>query len=267
MAAIDPLNFPSEFRLAKVDKLRRIDQFIRRSELVSENKNSFNFLDNSIIAELALDPTDNVSQHPYDNHALALIKKHEGGLILDCGAGRRPLYYDNVVNLEIVDYETTDVRAANELLPFNDNTFDAVFSLNVLEHVRFPNKSAEEICRVLKPGGDLYCVVPLLQPVHGYPHHYFNMTSEGLKSLFEGEITDIRQTVLRSGHPLMTLYWILAIWRDRLDEESALIFEKLTVKELCEDPSTLLDEIWASRLSEDAQFILASTTALFGTKN
>jgi hypothetical protein len=26
--------------------------------------------------------------------------------------------------------------------------------------------------------------VPFLQPLHGYPHHYYNMTGEGLRNLF-----------------------------------------------------------------------------------
>jgi hypothetical protein len=30
--------------------------------------------------------------------------------------------------------------------------------------------------------------VPFLQPLHGYPHHYFNMTHMGVRSLFEDQI-------------------------------------------------------------------------------
>jgi len=38
-------------------------------------------------------------------------------------------------------------------LPYKDNTFDAVFSTSVLEHVRNTEESFYEIHRVLKPGG------------------------------------------------------------------------------------------------------------------
>lgn len=38
-------------------------------------------------------------------------------------------------------------------LPFSDNTFDAVFSIGVLQHTANPIKGLEEMCRVLKPGG------------------------------------------------------------------------------------------------------------------
>ena len=39
------------------------------------------------------------------------------GLILDCGGGRRRVYLDNIVNFEIVVYDTTDVRGVGEMLP------------------------------------------------------------------------------------------------------------------------------------------------------
>ncbi len=41
-------------------------------------------------------------------------------------------------------------------LPFDDETFDAVLSCGVLEHVEDPDASLEEIRRVLAPGGTFY---------------------------------------------------------------------------------------------------------------
>ena len=41
-------------------------------------------------------------------------------------------------------------------LPFPDESFDVVFSSNVLEHIREPGEVHREACRVLRPGG--YCV-------------------------------------------------------------------------------------------------------------
>jgi methionine biosynthesis protein MetW len=45
-------------------------------------------------------------------------------------------------------------------LPFLDNTFDAVISVEVLEHLLAPQLALEEISRVLVPGGKLIVTVP-----------------------------------------------------------------------------------------------------------
>jgi len=37
----------------------------------------------------------------------------------DAGACKKRAYYDNVVNLEIVPYDTTDVLGVGEVLPFS----------------------------------------------------------------------------------------------------------------------------------------------------
>jgi hypothetical protein len=52
-------------------------------------------------------------------------------------------------------------------------------------------------------------VYPFLQPYHGYPHHYFNATRQGLRSLFEDRFS-ISQLVSRpSETPDFTLNWIV----------------------------------------------------------
>ncbi|SIR41245.1 Methyltransferase domain-containing protein [Bosea sp. TND4EK4] len=47
-----------------------------------------------------------------------------------------------------------------EAIPFPDETFDIVFSTNVLEHVADPAQVVSEIVRVLKPGGSAQIIVP-----------------------------------------------------------------------------------------------------------
>ena len=42
-------------------------------------------------------------------------------------------------------------------LPFDDDAFDAVLSMGVLEHVMDPDASLEELRRVLVPGGVIHC--------------------------------------------------------------------------------------------------------------
>ena len=101
-------------------------------------------------------------------------------------------------------------------MPFVDNAFNAVLSIAVLEHVKDPFLCAREIARVLKPGGDLMCCVPFLQPLHGYPHHYYNMTHQGLKNLFEDLLKIDRLDVYENILPIASLTWIVRSWADGL---------------------------------------------------
>ena len=52
------------------------------------------------------------------------------------------------------------ISAVAEKLPFPDNSFDFIYSTNVLEHVQSPKLVIEESIRVLKPGGFLQFVIP-----------------------------------------------------------------------------------------------------------
>ena len=52
------------------------------------------------------------------------------------------------------------VKGKAEKLPFEDESFDLVYSTNVLEHVENPEKVLNESLRVLKKGGFLQFVIP-----------------------------------------------------------------------------------------------------------
>ena len=222
-------------------------------------------LTDALREEFSVIPTNNVSAHEYDPPTLALLERHADGLVLDCGAGQRNTYYANVVNYEIVAYDSTDVLGVAERLPFKDASFDAVVCMNVLEHVKDPFQVARELMRVLKPGGELLCVAPLLQPLHGYPHHYFNMTHQGLLSLFE-PMTEKRTEVYGAMHPIWALNWILASYHAGLPHEQRGQFAAMTVAELLASPSALELETIATTLSEAARTELASAHALSARK-
>jgi len=52
------------------------------------------------------------------------------------------------------------VQADGCALPFQDNSFDVVFSIYVLEHVERPTEFVAEIQRVLRPGGRCFMLTP-----------------------------------------------------------------------------------------------------------
>jgi SAM-dependent methyltransferase len=171
-----------------------------------------------------------------------------------------------VVNFEIAPYPSTDVLGVGEELPFHDNAFDAVVSLNVLEHVKDPFKCARELSRVLKPGGTLYAAVPFLQHYHGYPHHYYNMTHQGLANLFAGALEIKEQRVLASGYPIWTLCWFLQIYSANLPPAERAKFQEMKISDFLGEPGTMLEKDFVRKLSEDGNFKLASTTVLLAKK-
>lgn len=232
----------------------------------SEDSDCFDFLTPALRNEFSIIDTHAVSSNDYDSDFLNLIDRHQEGMVLDCGAGSRKFYYSNVVNFEIARYPSTDVLGVGEALPFKDNSFDAVISLAVLEHVKDPWRCVTEILRVLKPGGEIICCVPFLQPFHGYPHHYYNMTSQGLKNIFGDRITVNRHEVPAALLPIFSLNWILNSWLKGLSGETKEKFLDMKVGDLIKNPIDYLDQDFVSQLSQEKNFELASGTVLHGVK-
>ena len=74
---------------------------------------------------------------------------------------------------------------AHEMLEFGDDDFDAVVAVSVWEHLRRPWIAAEEVARVLKPGGIVYIATHQSFPIHGYPSDYFRFSDMALAGIFE----------------------------------------------------------------------------------
>jgi len=55
-------------------------------------------------------------------------------------------------------------------LPFPDNSFDVVISLETFEHLMNPYYALQEVRRILKPNGRFICSVP--NPLTGHPYLY-----------------------------------------------------------------------------------------------
>jgi SAM-dependent methyltransferase len=230
------------------------------------NQQSCNFLTSELREKFKVIPTDNVSANAYDATAIDIINRKHTGLVLDCGAGYRTQSYDNVINYEIVDYSSTDIVGVGEKLPFKTATFDAIFSFAVLEHVVDPFLCAREILRVLKPGGTLYCQVPFLQPFHGYPNHFYNMTSQGLFQLFSPHIDVDELAVVPSGQPIAALTWLLSAYTQGLPEDIRNKFLNMTVEDLLSPGNNPLTADHVLELNEKTKDEISSCNYLLGTK-
>jgi SAM-dependent methyltransferase len=257
----------TKIRAAKRAKAEQFRHLLRTDMPFTEAADgSFDFLSDALRAQFNIIDTANVSSNHYDPIARGMIEKYADGLLLDCGAGRRDTYYSNVVNFEIAPYDTTDVCGVGECLPFVDNSFDAVFSLAVLEHVKDPWQCAREIVRVLKPGGEVYCMVPLLQPVHGFPHHYYNMTAQGLRNLFEPAIEVTMHEVGGYETPIWALTWIVQSWARGLKGAALTEFMSLRMADLMAPALEYLERSYVTELSEEKNFELACGTTIRGSK-
>jgi SAM-dependent methyltransferase len=261
------LRFPDPgLRAAKHEKMRRIEALLRTDLPFTRCDDHYDFLGDALRAQFNIVDTEAVGAHGYEANISGLIEKYRDGWLLDCGAGRRPAYYANVVNFEIVDYDTTDVRGVGEVLPFVDNAFDAVISKAVLEHVKDPFRCAREIARVLNPGGELFCFVPFLQPLHGYPHHYYNMTHQGLINLFADTLEIDRVEVPRWALPVYSLTWIIQSWANGLPDAARKEFVNLRLADLMQTGDKYLDRSFVTELSAEKNLELASGTLLFAHK-
>jgi hypothetical protein len=108
----------------------------------------------------------------------------------------------------------------------------------------------------------LICSVPFLQPLHGFPHHYYNMTSQGLQALFERSLVVDSLTVPEAGLPIWSLAWIVSSWADGLEEPVRSEFLSLRLKDLQQHASNLLEPAWVKGLSPAKNIELAASTLL-----
>jgi SAM-dependent methyltransferase len=229
-------------------------------------KDDFNLLPADVAAVSGIEHTDNISSWGHDAIATHIIQTHVDGLVLDAGSGFKSTIYEHVVNLEVVKYPSTDVLSVGEHLPFADATFDAAFSLNVLEHVRDPFRCATELARVVRPGGKLYASTPFLQPYHGYPHHYYNMTASGLENLFSGAFDVEQLGVPDSAMPIWALSWFLNSYVAGLPGDVAERFRTLTVDDLMAPADEYLDRDFVTELRASTNIELACGCILVGTR-
>jgi SAM-dependent methyltransferase len=154
----------------------------------------------------------------------------------------------------------------NQDLPFSDGIFDAVLSLHVLEHVSDPFRCASELIRVLKPGGKLFAVTPMIVPEHGYPHHYYNPTREGLAHLFRSIRTE-RVFIPHLGHPINGVRAILETYAGYLPADRREKFLEMSVSDLL--GGSLLDAInqdHCASLAEEGRWRLAANYCIVASK-
>jgi SAM-dependent methyltransferase len=112
-------------------------------------------------------------------------------VILDVGAGHGD-FADiftgrNYFSLDIVPYPEVDLVAdLSQVNPFNENSFDVIIFMNVLEHVFESRELLKTVGKNLKPGGKIVITVPFLLKVHQAPFDFVRYTPFALEKMATG---------------------------------------------------------------------------------
>lgn len=179
---------------------------------------------------------------------MAELLNNPDGLYADIGAGLRRFVFRNCAYVEVYPSLTADILIDPDCkLPFKDASLDGIGCFAVLEHVNRPWEMAAEFARVVKPGGKIFVDWPFLQPVHGYPSHYYNATREGLRSLFADKF-DIDELYTGAWQgPDYTVNWVLSVLLSSIKDEAVRTrISQTTIAELLNQPPQ--SEIWKTIL-------------------
>jgi SAM-dependent methyltransferase len=103
----------------------------------------------------------------YEDYHRRLFAACPSGRILDIGAGSGHAkgVSDDVISLDIVQFQAIDVVADAHRLPFAAGTFAGMTMIDVLHHLESPVDFLNDAARVLKPGGRLAMVEPGITPL------------------------------------------------------------------------------------------------------
>lgn len=114
------------------------------------------------------------------NENWAHIRRHlPTGRVLEAGCGIArwvAFFQDNGYSAYGLDYSATAIEKSKALwpklpltqgdlraMPYADSFFDGIVSLGAIEHdIQGPAAALADMCRVLRPGGTLYCTVPCM---------------------------------------------------------------------------------------------------------
>ncbi|HKP54476.1 MAG TPA: class I SAM-dependent methyltransferase [Chloroflexia bacterium] len=181
---------------------------------------------------------------------LEAIEDTSGKLLeIGCGAGRYTrafLHYRPdlaVYGCDISHIALTEARAADSTgkieyklgdaldLPYEDNSFDIVLLFDVFEHVTDVGKAADEVARVLKPGGVFHCFVPCegnkrtifsllrhskLVPIHRWKRDHIGhiqiLTTGQMRRILEKRGLKVTDTTF-SFHILGQIHDVFDYWR------------------------------------------------------
>jgi len=113
------------------------------------------------------------------------------GKTIDIGGGKNADYISFMKRSSDIDFLGFDIKAGAQIdfekdsLPSVSDKYDTVLFLNVMEHIFNYQHIANEVVRIIKPGGRLIGFVPFLMWYHPDHKDFFRYTHEALQIILE----------------------------------------------------------------------------------
>ena len=138
------------------------------------------------------------------------------GRVLDLGGHKSSSYFSLIRSehpVEVANFDAISPIAVHKSLagadhvfdfekpfPLQDESFDSVLCLNVLEHIFNYQNVLHETYRILKKNGSFYITVPFFFNIHGSPDDYFRYTKSSLlRLLYEAGFSEVKVEELGDG--------------------------------------------------------------------
>ncbi len=185
-------------------------------------------------------------------------------IILNLGAGNQAMDLANVIRMDVTLTPYVDVVGDAHALPFKPGTFDAIFSLAVIEHLRQPFLAAQEMFDALRNGGYVYGDCNFVFAYHGYPHHYFNASEQGMEEAF-APFEKLRTGVAPYQMPSFAINMMLGTYLNKMAPSSdphVQVYRRLLEKVL-QQPLMKYDALF----TEETALYVAAGVYFFGRKN
>lgn len=131
----------------------------------------------------------------------------EGIKVLEIGPDDFPSSYKKCFQNIKIEWDTIDLILRKELtyvanneyqFPIEDNSYDIVFSAQVIEHVRKIWMWVKELSRICKIGGYVIIINPISHPFHKLPYDCWRIYPEGMKALYSEAGLNLIYSTFRS---------------------------------------------------------------------
>ena len=130
--------------------------------------------------------------------------KLKPGVVLDIGP-EKP-YKENIKYKEYIKLDLKDKEEFNS--EYKKDYFDVIIVTHILEHLADPQKTINEIYRILKKDGVCIVSVPLIEHYHPNPKDYYRFTWDSLNYLFKNFE---KVEIYHHGNKIQSIWQILNI--------------------------------------------------------